>query len=76
MPKLEGMVKITDSVSVSENAIKDVIKNLKSQGYIKEQNNMYKSLVKTISVNVNNMKLTDKEFRQFIRNSLKVIDTE
>lgn len=69
-------VAITDNLSVGEDLIPEIIKNLKSKGYIKEQNTMYESLVKTISVNVNNKKLTDKEFRQFIRNSLKVIDTE
>lgn len=69
-------VAITDKLSVGEDLIPEIINNLKSKGYIKEPNTMYKSLVKTISVNVNNKKLTDKEFRQFIRNSLKVIDME
>ena len=69
-------VAITDNLSVGEDLIPEIINNLKSKGYMKEPNTMYESLVKTISVNVNNKKLTDKEFRQFIRNSLKVIDTE
>lgn len=68
------MVALNMMLSVSEDDIPDIIKILKSQGYIKEPNYMYQSLVETIADNVNNRKLTDKEFRQFIRNSLKVVD--
>jgi len=73
---MNKMVSINESISISKDGIDEIIKNLKSKGYIKEPNTMYESIVKTIAVNVDNKKLTDKEFRQFIRNSLKAIDDE
>ena len=71
---VEKSVEILDKFSVCECTIPDIIANLKRLGYLKEPNPMYKSLVETIADNVDNKKLTDKEFRAFIKRSLNVVD--
>ena len=42
--------------------------------YVERNKDMCESLISTISANVDNANMSDKEFRQFIRNSLPVTE--
>ena len=39
-----------------------------------EENTMNKTFINLLKVNVNNKKLNNKSFREFVRNSLTVVD--
>lgn len=67
------MIQLTDDLSISVDIIEKIVKNLKQQGYIKEPNYTHTNFIDMLKVNVNNKKLTDKNFRKFVRNSVKVL---
>lgn len=67
-------VELTECLTVTENVIEEIVSNLKEQGYLsKEKNTMPETFIKLLKVNVDNKKLNNKKFREFVRNSLPIV---